>query len=62
MVKKFRKHSQNVCHNSYYLNCKQTSVAEIHPVFRDMSLFLLWLFMSLWMSAHCDTYIHFMGT
>jgi len=30
MVKNVRSLVQNACINSYYLNCKQTSIAEIH--------------------------------
>jgi len=39
---------QNVYCNSYYLNCKYLLQKFIF-IFRDMSVCLLWLFISIWM-------------
>jgi hypothetical protein len=43
---------QNVCRNSLYLLANKLLLQKLISVFTDMSLCLLWLFMSPWMNEY----------
>ena len=51
MLKKVKSILQNVDCNSYYLIANKYVLQQFIFVYRDMSLCLLWLFMSPWINA-----------